>query len=257
MEQTVNVYFVGTAGSGKSTLTYAFQGWMHNLGLNAITVNLDPGVEHLLYPPDIDIRDWIRLSEVMEEYGLGPNGAQVVCADLLALKAREVKQVIDEFKSDYVLIDTPGQMELFAFRESSKLVTDIFGADTSLVAFLFDPVLAKDPSGFVSLLLMCATIQFRFSIPTLNILSKMDYLKEEEIEEIISWSQEIDRLHEALLSSTPSMQTHVNIELLRALETIGTYKALIPISSETSYGMEDLYNGIQQIFFGGEDLTQD
>jgi len=35
-----NLYFVGTAGSGKSTMVRAFQTWMAAQGLDAITMNL-------------------------------------------------------------------------------------------------------------------------------------------------------------------------------------------------------------------------
>ena len=72
-----NIYFIGTAGSGKSSLVSAFQEWMTLQGLDCITVNLDPGVEFMPYEPDVDIRDWVRVGEVMRDYGLGPNGAQI------------------------------------------------------------------------------------------------------------------------------------------------------------------------------------
>ena len=100
--KNILVYFIGTAGSGKTILTYAFQQWMHTKGFDAITVNLDPGVEYLSYTPDIDIRDWLVLADVMKEQNLGPNGAQIACADMLALKILEVKDIIDKFKTDYV-----------------------------------------------------------------------------------------------------------------------------------------------------------
>ena len=97
MKQETFVYFIGTAGSGKSTLTYSFQQWMNNRGLDAITVNLDPGAENLPYVPDVDIRDWISLKEIMDSYGLGPNGAQIAAADMLALN-------IDDFYQDSKLL---------------------------------------------------------------------------------------------------------------------------------------------------------
>ena len=115
-----HLYFVGTAGSGKSTLTNAFQLWLNNQGYDAITVNLDPGVDSLNYAPDVDVRDWIKLSEIMAEYGLGPNGAQVAAADMMALNVREISQVVSGYNTDYVLIDTPGQIELFTFRQSRE-----------------------------------------------------------------------------------------------------------------------------------------
>ena len=67
MKQEIFVYFIGTAGSGKSTLTHNFKQWMTLRGLDAIAVNLDPGAENLPYEPDVDIRDWISLKEVMDQ----------------------------------------------------------------------------------------------------------------------------------------------------------------------------------------------
>ncbi|HNU35906.1 MAG TPA: ATP/GTP-binding protein, partial [Methanomassiliicoccales archaeon] len=46
------IYFVGTAGSGKSSLIYAFQEWLTLQGLDSVIINLDPGVEHMPYQPD-------------------------------------------------------------------------------------------------------------------------------------------------------------------------------------------------------------
>ena len=77
------LFFVGTAGSGKSTLVQAYKEWLDNADISSIIVNLDPGSDATPYEPDIDIRDWISLGSVMQQYNLGPNGAQVVAADLL------------------------------------------------------------------------------------------------------------------------------------------------------------------------------
>src|SRR5512137_2093268 len=111
-----NLYFIGTAGSGKSTMVYAFQLWMNSQGLDCVTVNLDAGAESLSYAPDVDVKDWIDLGRIVEEQGLGPNGAQIAAADLLALNAKEISDVLETFETNYFLIDTPGQIELFTFR---------------------------------------------------------------------------------------------------------------------------------------------
>ncbi|MEE8167591.1 MAG: ATP/GTP-binding protein [Candidatus Hydrothermarchaeales archaeon] len=255
MDETTNIYFVGTAGSGKSTLTNAFQLWMQQQGYDAITVNLDPGAERIPYPADVDVRDWISLSEVMDRYSLGPNGAQVMCADMLGLKAREIKEAIEDFKTDYVLIDTPGQIELFAYRESSRTAVQILGANRSMIAFLYDPVLSKSSLGFTSLLMLGASVQFRFPLPFTNILSKTDMLTEEELNRILTWGKDAVELEEALLKEKSGLEREVNFESLRILENLGAYKTLIPISSNSNWGMEDLYNSAQQVFMGGEDLT--
>lgn len=250
------LYFVGTAGSGKTTLTYAFQQWMNLQGYDAITINLDPGVEKLNYAPDIDIREMISLSGVMEEYNLGPNGAQIVCADLLALKINEIKEIVDGFVSDYVLIDTPGQIELFAFREASKHIMEAIDINNSAMAFLFDPFLSKTPSGFISQIMLSATIQFRFQVPFINVLSKADLLDEKEKDRIMNWVKQPEDLLNDAINEEASMEKQLSIELFRVLEQLGVYKMLTPVSSETMTGMEDIYNLVQQVFMGGEDLEK-
>jgi GTPase SAR1 family protein len=251
------LYFVGTAGSGKSTMTQAFKVWMDKMGYNAGTINLDPGVSHIPYPADIDVRDWFGLSDIMEEYGLGPNGAQIVAADMVALRATEISEVVDDLNSDYILLDTPGQMELFTFREASKIIINALDENRSAIVFLYDPMLSKSPSNFVSQLLLGATTQFRFYIPNIGVLSKIDILSEEQRKTTLAWSENPDALYDALVEESPTMKGELNIELLRSLESLGTYGPLLPISSKELSGLEDLYNRAQQVFMGGEDLSTD
>src|SRR5437016_13553933 len=94
-----NLYFLGTAGSGKSTMVYAFQLWMNSQGLDCVTVNLDPGAESLQYSPDLDVRDYVNLSEIMEEQDLGPNGAQVAAADMIGMDPRGLAAGLQTFQS--------------------------------------------------------------------------------------------------------------------------------------------------------------
>ncbi len=252
-----NLYFLGTAGSGKSTITNAFQAWMHTQTLDAVTVNLDPGAEALPYVPEIDIRDWVVLRDVMEEQGLGPNGAQILCADLVALNIKEVAEVLEKFDTDYFLIDTPGQMELFTFRESSRIIIDALGHEDSVLAYLNDPALVKRPSGLVSSILLSATTQYRHMVPFINMLAKSDLLSEDEVSDIVNWSTDPYALNDALIVEGITPKILLDVEFLKAMESVGLYKRLHPVSSENYLGLEDVYNTIQQTFAGGEDLRPD
>jgi len=252
-----NLYFIGTAGSGKTALTQAFRVWMESQGLDALQVNMDPGVDSLPYEPAVDIRDWIRLDEIMRERGLGPNGAQIVAADMLALNAKEVADVLETFETSYFLIDPPGQMELFTFRESSGIVIDAFGRADSALVYLNDPALVKRASGFISSTLLVATTQFRHSLPFVNVLSKADLLTAEEREQIVQWSLDPFLLYDALVSGEATPKTTLDVSFFESLETIGVYKRLIPVSAEEMSGFEDVYDQIQQVFEGGEDLRPD
>ena len=249
-----HVYFVGTAGCGKSTLTNAFQLWLQNQGYDGITVNLDPGAGTLLYAPDVDVRDWIKIEEVMAEQGLGPNGAQVAAADMLALNIREIAQVIDGFDTDYVLIDTPGQVELFTFRQSSRVVVEQLSGEAAALCYLFDPMLARTPNGYVTSMMLASTVHFRLPVPMTSFLSKSDLLSEADVERIQLWGQDYYALFNALLDESVEAQTQVNVEFLQALESIGASGPVIPVSAETGSGLEDIYASVQMILEGGEDV---
>ena len=251
-----HLYFVGTAGSGKSTLTNAFQLWLTNQGYDAITVNLDPGADSLGYVPDVDVRDWVKLSEVMAEYGLGPNGAQIAAADMMALNIKEISQVVAGHDTDYILLDTPGQIELFTFRQSSKVIMDDLSGDRAMVAYLFDPALAKTPNGYVSSLMLAATVHFRLPVPMISLLSKVDTLSDEARENVALWSKDYYALFSSLLDESIDAQTQVSVEFLQALETVGAGRPVVPVSSDTGEGMEDIYSTAQLVFDGGEDLEK-
>ncbi len=252
-----NLYVIGTAGSGKSTLVYAFQMWMNSQGLDCVTVNLDPGAESLAYAPDVDVKDWVDLASIIQEQGLGPNGAQVAAADMLALNAKEIAEVLETFDTSYFLIDTPGQIELFTFRSSGPAIIDAFGRDDSALVYLNDPNLVRTPSGFISSVLLSATVQFRHALPFIHVLSKSDILPEEELEQVVKWSLDPIALYEALVADAATPKTLLDVEFMKGMESIGVYRRLNPISSELMFGFEEVYNQVQQVFEGGEDLSKD
>lgn len=257
MKENVTVYLTGTAGAGKSTLTRAYQQYFQLRGLDAITVNLDPGAEKLPYTPDVDIRDWIKLAEIMDEHELGPNGAQVAAADMLAVNLTEIKEEIDGFRSDFVLVDTAGQIELFVFRESGRYVVNNLNPERSLVAYLLDPFLARTPNGFVSQLLLAATVQFRLQCPVAHVLSKADVLSFEDLQTIGTWASDYSTLWDAVVTEQPSMQQQLSADLIRVLEELGGFPGLLQISAASGEGVEDLYAVTQSALFGGEDVMRD
>ena len=254
MEEPGTIYFTGTAGAGKTTLVRAFAEWMRSAGYSATVVNLDPGSDASESESDVDIREWVRLADLQDEYGLGPNGAQVVAADMIALKVFEVKQAVQEENADYILVDTPGQIELFAFREASRAIVDALSGDRSVIAFLYDPVLARTAAGFVSLLMLGATVEFRFRLPMVNILAKSDVLNPEQLREVLGWSDEPGELLDAIGRDTPTPAVQLSTELFRAIETMSPLVGLIPTSAKDGGGLEDLYHSFQRVFAGGEDL---
>jgi GTPase SAR1 family protein len=250
------VYFVGTAGSGKSTLVNTMKEWMENLSYDAITVNLDPGAEFLPYTPDIDIRENISLESVMQNYNLGPNGAQIVAADLVVQEADRIRELVDSYDSDYTLIDTPGQLELFAFRGSSSQLISSLGDESNAMLYLFDSVLMKNPESYVSSRFLALSVMTRFYIPFLNVVSKADLLEPAERNRIERWDRNRNELIKDLREGSASLNVQLSEAILGGSESLDILGESVFASSENDEGMEDIYSFLQKIFFGSDDLEK-
>ena len=251
----MDVAFVtGTAGSGKSYLTNALKTWYTNRGEDAIAVNLDPGVLDLPYEPDVDIRDRIQLQEVMENYGLGPNGALILAADLLATKLGEVQEDIDSFGAENVIVDTPGQTELFAFRESGEFIVKEMKGDSKVLLFLVDPLLANTPTNFLSLALLSASVGLRLRLPRITVLSKRDIAKD-GVKRITEWSKDTRMFEDALSGTKDSEQYSLYSELFRSIRRLSFGADLYPVSSTTLDGMIALVGEMTRIARGGEEYA--
>ncbi len=256
------IFVVGTAGAGKSSLVTAFQRWARFLQVDVLTINLDPGAERVHYDPEFDVRDLVSLSDVMDEYDLGPNGAQILAADLVASQALDVFDEIEGISGDILVIDTPGQVELFAFREASSHLVEVLGQGRACLAFLFDPMLSQTPSGFVSQMLLSSIVHFRLGLPTANFLSKADLLDPEILDKILEWRENLDVLEAALYEESAAESMDQNSSTSRAEFAIGQLRmmqhaaiqpGLIPLSSEEEEGLADLLTFAQTIFGGMAD----
>lgn len=248
------IFVAGTAGSGKTLLTHALKSWYTGKGENAIAVNLDPGVLNLPYDPDVDIRQSINLQDIMDSYELGPNGALILAADMIATKLAEVQEEIDSCRAEYVIVDTPGQTELFAFRESGEYIVKEFNAESKVLLFLMDPLLGTSPVNFLSLALLSASVGLRLNIPRISVLTKRDIAKE-NVKRILDWSGNASSFEDALAVTRDSDQYTLYAELFKGLRKLSFGVDLYPISSVTREGFVALVGEIARICRGGEEIT--
>lgn len=245
------IFVVGTAGSGKSTLVDSFASWLQDHERDVATVNLDPAAIWLPYGPDVDVRDYVNVEEVMRRYNLGPNGALIACADMIAAHVERIKEEINDLNPEYVLVDTPGQMELFAFRSSGPYIASELAGERSAVVFLIDSVFAERPSGLVSALLLATSVNYRLLKPQLNVLSKVDLLSPESRGRVYQWLENPLDLMDALSRELSGMGREVNQRLCEVLRDVGASTSLLPISSRTGEGLDELFAELQRIFAGG------
>ena len=139
------IFLTGTAGSGKSLLTSKIKEYYAKNSSFPATLNLDPGVEKLPYSPDIDVRNYVDVTSLMQQYELGSNGSLIMANDLVATKIDQIQTEIDNVNPDYLLVDTPGQIELFAYRQSGPFFVNNISADEKVNLFLYDGTLVSSP----------------------------------------------------------------------------------------------------------------
>lgn len=130
---------IGPPGAGKSTYCNGMHQFLGAIGRKCSVVNLDPANDKTSYPCALDVRDLVTLEEIMDEDHLGPNGATLYALEELeenfswledGLKElggwihlayrHRVYLLIVLFTEDYILLDCPGQVELFTHHSSLR-----------------------------------------------------------------------------------------------------------------------------------------
>ncbi|MEE8255896.1 MAG: ATP/GTP-binding protein [Nitrosopumilaceae archaeon] len=247
------VFVTGTAGSGKSLLTSRIYEYYTSNGAFAAIFNLDPGVESLPYSCDIDVRDKIDIVSIMKQYDLGPNGALIMANDLIASKFDEFQNEINDVNPDYLIVDTPGQIELFAYRTSGPFLVQNLDSDEKVNLFLFDGALITSPVNFVSIALLATSIKLRLNLPTINVLTKTDLIGK-KLKDIIRWSSDLKSLEEAISKDADGETYTLTTTILRSLNLGGFAQGLIPISNVSGEGMVNLQSALSRTINLGEEV---
>ncbi|KAK6939725.1 GPN-loop GTPase [Dillenia turbinata] len=206
---------IGPPGSGKTTYCNGMSQFLSLIGRKVAVINLDPANDALPYECAVNIEDLVKLSDVMNEHSLGPNGGdssfymcyymciinRFVIGDDELLKVKDdIQQVLfiawitlrriligwspnwsRLLKANhYLLFDFPGQVELFFLHSNAKKVIMklIKKFDLRLTAVhLVDAHLCSDPGKYVSALLLSLSTMLHLELPHVNVLSKIDLIE--------------------------------------------------------------------------------
>lgn len=114
----------------------------------------------------------------MTELNYGPNGGLLYALEYLAENTEWLKEQLGEFEDDYLIIDCPGQIELYThIPVMNRIVSELQSWGYSVVAlYLIDSQFMTDTAKFISASLMCLSAMLQFELPHLNVITKMDLL---------------------------------------------------------------------------------
>jgi GPN-loop GTPase len=148
------------------------------IGRKCSVVNLDPANDRTNYPCALDVRDLVKLDDVMEEEGLGPNGGVIYALEELENNIEWLETGLASLGEDYILFDCPGQVELFTHHTSLRnIFFRIQKMGYRLVSLhLTDSHSLTLPSLYISTLLLSLRSMLQMDLPHLNVLTKIDLL---------------------------------------------------------------------------------
>ncbi|KAI9203650.1 uncharacterized protein BJ171DRAFT_509188 [Polychytrium aggregatum] len=236
---------IGMAGSGKTTFMQRLNSHIHSQQEKPYVINLDPAVGHMPFGANIDIRDTINYKEVMKQYNLGPNGGILTSLNLFTTKFDQVLSFVDKRAEslDYILVDTPGQIEIFTWSASGAIITESLAATyPTVVCYIIDTARSTAPATFMSNMLYACSILYKTKLPFVLVFNKTDVVSHDFA---VEWMTNFDSFQAALQEDTSYMATLVNSMCL-VLDEFYQHLRFAGVSAVTGAGMSDLFKAIDE-----------
>lgn len=231
------IFVIGPAGCGKSSFVMHFSGYLRDMELDVKSVNLDPATDPI-FKADTDIRSFVRTEDIMKKYKLGINGGLLKSMEESLKYAEKLK-----LDGDYVLYDTPGQMEVFIYSEGGRKLVEKLSDQTSIGLFLMDSSLIDDPESLLSAIMQNVVVSLRLSIPTATVLTKAD-LKDVNVDRLLKDISNKDSTLAGLLEKTLDFVDYTTLS-----------QRIVKISSPSREGFSDVFSVINEMFCTCGDIS--
>ena len=243
-------------------------------------VNLDPAVTHMPYEANIDIRDTVHYKELMAQYGLGPNGGLLTAVNLFATKFDQVIQLCEKraresaSKGDaaaaaakdetqkkeleeeeeeqevecspinYIIGDTPGQIEVFTWSASGQIFAESFASTfPTCIAFIMDTPKCMEPRTFMSNMLQACSVLYKYRLPMVLVYNKCDISRHDFA---LDWMKDFE-LYQQAISTDNSYAASLSRSLSLVLDDFYGNLPCVGVSSITGSGMETFFDTVDKI----------
>ncbi|GAA5827114.1 hypothetical protein JCM5353_006195 [Sporobolomyces roseus] len=245
---------IGMAGSGKTTLMQRINSHLHSKSTPPYVLNLDPAVMHLPFDANIDIRDTVDYQEVMQQYNLGPNGGIMTALNLFTTKFDQVLSHVENRANsvDHVILDTPGQIEIFTWSASGQIITDaLASALPTVVVYVVDTPRTTAPATFMSNMLYACSILYKTRLPFILAFNKTDL---EPHQFALNWMRDFELFQQALMDRRkshgeedgPAYMDSLMNSMSLVLDEFYKHLRAVGVSAMTGEGMDELFEAVQE-----------
>ncbi|RKP13727.1 GPN-loop GTPase [Piptocephalis cylindrospora] len=236
---------IGMAGSGKTTLMQRLNAHLHAEKKPPYVLNFDPAVANLPYTANIDIRDTVKYKEVMKQYNMGPNGGILTSLNLFTTKFDQVLNLVDKRAPnlDYVLVDTPGQIEVFTWSASGTIITEALAASyPTVVVYVVDTPRSASPATFISNMLYACSIMYKTKLPFILAFNKVD-VKPHDF--AVEWMTDFEAFQEAARQDTTYMAS-LTASMSLVLEEFYKTLRVAGLSAISGQGMDGFFQAVDE-----------
>lgn len=180
---------------------------LHSKRQPPYVINLDPAVRNVPFDSNIDIRDSVNYKEVMKQYNLGPNGGILTSLNLFATKIDQILALLEKRTTpnpekpnakpiENILVDTPGQIEVFVWSASGSILLDSLASTfPTVIAYIIDTPRTSSTSTFMSNMLYACSILYKTKLPMILVFNKTDVKDAEFAKE---WMTDFEAFQAAL-----------------------------------------------------------
>ena len=159
---------------------------------------------------------------------------------------------------EYILVDTPGQIEAFTWSASGSIISEsLASAFPTVLCFVVDTVrCATSPNTFMSNMLYACSMFYRTRLPLVIAFNKNDVVPHEFA---IEWMKDYDAFQEALDESMESNTNNSSTmtstgfygSLTRSLSLVldefySNFTHCCGVSAVTGDGMDDFWNAVRE-----------